>query len=590
MNLSFRIIMCACIIILFSSKLFSQHRIYIDLNDRVEDLFYVEVIPENLSKENNIFNFAATAPGAYQRMDLGRFVKSFQAFDENEDEIETEQISINRWKIAEPEKVARVLYLISETWDPPVEKDPIYRMAGSSIENDHILINGNCVFGYFEGMQKHPIELKLMYPSNWIVGTALETNGDEYYDVDDYDHIVDSPILMGELTEASVDISGTEVAVFTYSKTGLIKSNDLLESVKDILYAAEKFTDGLPVDRYAFLFHFEDQAAGAWEHNYSSIYVMQEGELTPQRIQNLRSVVAHEFYHIITPLHIHSELVSNFNYVEPNLSQHIWLYEGVTEWASDALQLRDGLISLEEYLTQITVKLRQADNFNQEISLRDLSVNSFELQDQFYIFYCRGAVVASLLDLKLLELSNGEMGLREVLNKLVEDYGHQKPIDEEKFFDEFVDRTYPEIANFINNYIKDVQKLPLEELYENIGVNYVEVAGYDSNSVQFELGVGFKDNKFVVTKVENEDYGVQLGDVYFKFNGEEITLQNVQAIFTEIATYKAGDKAKITFKRGDQEFEVEITYPPRKIKHNFEILEDASDEQLKMREVYVKNL
>ncbi len=577
------------ILILFSFTT-AQHKIYVDLNEREDDLFYVEVLPENLSKENNIFNFAATAPGAYQRMNLGRYVKSFQAFDENEEEIETEQISLNRWKITEPEKVERVFYLISETWDPPVDKDPIYRMAGSSIEANNVLINGNCVFGYFEGMQKHPINLKLSCPSEWIVGTALEKNGDDYYVVDDFDHIVDSPILAGELTEASLDISGTKVDVFTYSKTGLIKSQDLLNSVKDILYAAEKFTDGLPVDRYSFLFHFEDVSAGAWEHNKSSIYAMQETELTDKVIRNLRSVVAHEFFHIVTPLNIHSELVSNFNYVEPNLSQHIWLYEGVTEWASDVLQLRDGLISLEQFLTEMTIKLRQADNFNQELSLRDLSVNAFELQDQFYTFYCRGAVVASLLDLKLLELSGGERGLREVINELAKDYGPKKPIDEETFFSEFVNRTYPEVEGFINDYIKDVQKLPLKDLYKNVGVEYVEVAGFDSSGVGFDLGIGFKDNKFVVTKVENKDYGVKLGDVYYKYNGDEITLENVQGIFIGFASYKPGDSANITFKREEEEFEIEYVFPPRKIKHSFEILENASEEQLELREVFIKNL
>ncbi|MGD8782122.1 MAG: peptidase [Ignavibacteria bacterium] len=586
----FRAFSFVLLILMLSSFVKSQHIVHVDLNEREDDLFYVEVFPEKLSKENGVFNFAATAPGAYQRMDLGRYVKSFQAFDKDEYEIEVEQISTNRWKIAEPEKVERIFYLIAETWDTPVEKDPIYRMAGSSIEDDNVLINGNCVFGYFDGMQHYPVNLELSYPSDWIVGTALEKNGNDYYVVEDYDHIVDSPILAGELSKASLDISGTEVDVFTYSKTGLIKSQDLLDSVEDILFAAEDFINGLPVDRYAFLFHFEDVGAGAWEHNYSSIYVMQESELTDQVIQDLRSIVAHEFFHIVTPLHIHSELVSNFNFAEPDLSQHTWFYEGVTEWASDILQLRDSLITLEEYLAQMTIKLRQAENFNHELSLRDLSENAIELQDQFYLFYCRGAAVASLLDLKLLKLSGGKRGLREVINELAKDYGTEKPFGEKSFFDEFVNRTYPEIKDFIDNYIKDAKKLPLKELYEEIGVKYIEVAGYDSSRIGFDLGIGFKDNKFVVTKVENDEYDIRLGDVYYKYNGEEITQENVQEIFIGLTSSQPGDTAKITFKRGEEEFEIEYVFKPRRIKHSFEISENATEEQLKLREVFMKNL
>ncbi|OGU77054.1 MAG: hypothetical protein A2V93_01970 [Ignavibacteria bacterium RBG_16_34_14] len=53
-----------------------QQRFYINLNDRDNDLFTVTIIPENLSDENNIFQFASTAPGTYQRMDIGKYVKS----------------------------------------------------------------------------------------------------------------------------------------------------------------------------------------------------------------------------------------------------------------------------------------------------------------------------------------------------------------------------------------------------------------------------------------------------------------------------------------------------------------------------------
>ena len=40
-----------------------------------------------------------------------------------------------------------------------------------------------------------------------------------------------------------------------------------------MLEAAGRFLGRLPVDRYTFLYHFEDQPAGAWEHSLSSEYV-----------------------------------------------------------------------------------------------------------------------------------------------------------------------------------------------------------------------------------------------------------------------------------------------------------------------------
>ena len=53
----------------------------INLNNRLDDTFKVIVTAPKLSAENNIFQFASTAPGTYQVMDMGRFVKSFTAMD-----------------------------------------------------------------------------------------------------------------------------------------------------------------------------------------------------------------------------------------------------------------------------------------------------------------------------------------------------------------------------------------------------------------------------------------------------------------------------------------------------------------------------
>ena len=53
----------------------------IDLNRRGDDLFHVTLRVSGLSAKNAVYQFAATAPGTYQVMNIGRYVKSFEAFD-----------------------------------------------------------------------------------------------------------------------------------------------------------------------------------------------------------------------------------------------------------------------------------------------------------------------------------------------------------------------------------------------------------------------------------------------------------------------------------------------------------------------------
>ncbi len=569
----------------------AQHKFFVNLNDRSDDLFKVTLIPEKLSGQNKIYQFASTAPGTYQIMDIGRFVRSFQAYDSKGIELGSKQVSTNQWELEEPKKTAKIIYTIAETWDTPVKENPVYAMSGSSIEEDHVLINGQCVFGYFHGMNKTPIKIKLEYPNKWLVGTALKLNSDGFYDAVDYDYIVDSPILLGNLTKATTKIENTTIDVLTYSKTGKINSDQLLLLLEDIIGATSQFTQGLPVDRYTFLFHFEKFSAGAWEHNYSSFYVFQETELTDLVANELKSVAAHEFYHIVTPLNIHSELVGNFNFEKPTMSQHIWLYEGVTEWASDILQLRDYLITLEEYIKQVKSKLSANDNFDQSISLTELSLNSTARQDQYPNIYQKGALIAGLLDIRLLELSNGKKGLREVINKLYKDYGIERAFSEKDFFNEFTNRTYPEISDFINRYIKGTDKLPIKEYYGKIGIEYKEFAGIDSSKISLGFGIGVKDGKFIVTNVENPSAdGIKAGDYIIKVNGEDVDLQNAQTKFAFISKMKVGESFMLTAQSDGEQRELKVTMQPRKIKHQLIIKEDATEEQLNLRSAWMKNL
>lgn len=576
------------------NSIYSQQKFFINLNDRKDDLFKVTLINEKLTQKNKIFQFASTAPGTYQTMDIGRFVKSFESFDKNGNKLGVKQISTNQWELAEPVKTAKIVYTVAETWDTPVEKKSIYEMCGSSIEDDHVFINGQCVLGYFHGMQKTPIKIKINFPGEWNAGTSLKLDKEGFYYAKDFDFAVDSPILLGKLTKASLKVEKTMVDIYTYSKTGKVTSDQIMKLSEEVLKATSIFTEGLPVDRYVFLFHFEGgvkMASGAWEHNYSSAYVMGENPLTKKSSDNLRSTVAHEFYHIITPLNIHSELIGNFNFEKPVMSKHIWFYEGLTEWASWALQLRNNVVNLDEYLLEMETKLKGNDNYNQNISLVELSLRSTELQNEYPNIYQKGAIVGFLIDIELLAKSGGKRGLREVINKLYKDYGVNKSFSEENFFNEFVKRTDASMKSFIEKYIKGTEKLPVKECFAKIGIDYKEFAGVDNSRSSLGFGIGEKEGKVYIRSVQIEyDKGVRQGDTILKVEGEEIIAQNKTKKLTLLWSLKTGESAKLTVLRNGQAVDVIAYKRPNPIKHKLAVIENASPEQIALRNAWLKNL
>jgi predicted metalloprotease with PDZ domain len=346
-------VIAALYFLLSFSVIYPQQKFTVDLSDTSNHLFKVTLYPEPMTDQNKIYQFAASAPGTYEIMDIGRFVQTFKAFDNKEKEITVRQISTNQWEISDPVKTSKVVYTVNDTWHSNVKEHAIYLMAGSNLENNNALINGQCVFGYFTGKQDVPVYIKINSPAGWETATALTKNGEGYYTANNYDMVVDSPILSGNLTEAETQIGKCKVSIYTFSKTGLLKSDEILGSVKNILKAEDEFIEGLPVDHYTFLFHFGDVTNGAWEHMYSSEYIYKELPLSDLFHDDLRSVIAHEFFHIVTPLNIHSQLIEPFNFVNPVMSQHLWFYEGTTEWAAWILQLRAGIISLDDYITSM---------------------------------------------------------------------------------------------------------------------------------------------------------------------------------------------------------------------------------------------
>ncbi len=569
----------------------------VNLNDRADDLFKVVLNVRGLAAENNVFQFAATAPGTYQTMDIGRFVRSFKAYDKKGREIPTRQLNTNQWELTSPKKVRKIAYQIAETWDTPVSTNKIYNMCGTSLEQDHALINGQGVFGYLKGLQSAPMKLKLDYPQNWTVGTALKTDDQGYYLINNYDYVVDSPIMAGSsLTKADTTYDGTRIELFTYSKTGKIKSSDLLSNMTTMLNAVHKFVVRFPVDRYTFLFHFEDQDWGAWEHSYSSEYVMKEQDFSPAFAHNVTDIASHEFFHIITPLNIHSEIIERFNFVTPTPSQHLWLYEGTTEWASDIMQLRAGMITLEEYLKDMQQKLYFNDQFGSDYSLLELSLTSYtpEGQKRYGNIYNRGAATAALLDIRLLELSGGKKGLREVINELSREYGPSKAFPENEFFSIFASKTYPEINDFFNRYVKGKEPLPLKEYFGKLGIRYTASLKTDKRVKDLGYEILAPGGVLTVVKVNDiqQKAGLADGDQIISVNGTNITLANANEELGRVFQMAAGGSyTMVVNRKGKHEtLKLMMLDKQEEKRHIFEPEADATAEQLALRKAWMANL
>lgn len=465
---------------LWTADAAAQLHYTVDVRDGASHTAQVTLRVDSLPARDSVFQFAATAPGTYQTMNIGRYVRGLRATDGQGREIATRQLTTNTWLVSEPRRVRQVSYRIADTWNTPVTEFPIYPMAGSEIDTDHALLNPHALLGFPRSMQRSRVTMRLVHPAGWTVVTPL-SEGRDGYEADSYDHMVDSPFLLGNsLSMASLDVKGVPVRIAVYSQSRRITAPELMESMRGMLNAAGQFIGEMPVDRYVFLFRFTPKspgATGAWEHSYSSTYVFPDTVLTPRYAAQITSTAAHEFFHIVTPLNIHSEIVEHFNFETPTPSQHLWLYESVTEWASDKMQQEGGLMPVDRYLAEMAGKLWvDRTYFDSTYSLAKIAETSFTTEGakQFGNVYMRGALIAALLDIRLLQLSDGRTGLRHLVRGLARDYGKSRPFPEDSLFGIIAARTSPEILDFFDRYVKGAERPPVREYYALLGIDLVE--------------------------------------------------------------------------------------------------------------------
>jgi predicted metalloprotease with PDZ domain len=474
-------------------------------------------------------------------------------------------------------------------------------MAGTGINEDCIVLNTFGVIGFFEKLQSLPVKMKLDYNPNWVLGTSLLRDDDGYFIAESYDYFVDSPILMGELTTATTKVNDIEVGVYVYSPDNSRNAENIMELADTLLQAMGEFIGYSPVTHYNYLMCFLDektfmevgfQGAGALEHSYSSLFVYPG---FGQFGSDVQDNMAHEFLHILTPLNLHSNLIEPFNFEIPTASEHLWLYEGVTEWESDVVQMRGGLISIDEYLKILSNKITTSDHFKQNISLTEMSkdVYSEVITMQFLNFYEKGAVTAAMLDIRLLDLSNGTRGLRDVFLDLVEQYGENKPFPEDEFFNIFVENTYPEIKEFIEDYIEGTKPLPYVEYMAKLGFNYIDERPSENTGPSLGVQIGMNEHQQLIvmgTDENSANSGLKEGDVPIKILNTEVTMENIREIFGKILSMKVGETVNMIVQRGDEEVEINLTLHQRIDRHIFESMDTMTEQQKKLREAWSKNI
>jgi predicted metalloprotease with PDZ domain len=591
------------------SQTFTQSVYVANAKSSPQGKMQVTAIPDPVLTFPRAFSFPRMVPGTYAVYDFGRFVDTLHFYINGERRV-LPRSSTNHWDFSvRPDSV---VYTVSQTWFHKAYNQYVFEPAGTLFDSAECYVfNNHAIFGYWEETTSMPVEAIIHTHPDFFPASGLDfervSPATVVFKSESYHQWVDSPVMLFVPDTVSLKVGSTDVLVAIYNPSKSIRATDVAETLNEMLFGTLRFLEKLPVERYAFLIYMPDKmrsvSAGALEHSFSSFYYLPF--MGKQASLNMiQDVGAHEFFHILTPLNLHAIQIHDFDYDTPQMSAHLWLYEGVTEYNSGLMQVRENLMDETAFLAWILDKKRNAGAYREDISFWDLSLYALDKhKDQYGNVYQKGALIGLALDLLILSENEGKLNLLSVLKSLSRKYGQDRPFEDEKLFGEIGAIAGSPVQKFLEQHIKGTKPLPLDSLLQLAGYQY------NTNYKLPRLNPGFHIGSLNFNRAVNAWYiaskgdilkhgrkgGLQMGDVLISLNGQSIESDTGRETLKRILD-SADKNQSITLlisrktKKGEQRKELKIkpsvsfeAQGPRLVS-----VENPNSRQLQIRGAWIK--
>lgn len=521
------------------------------------------------------FHFPKTVPGTYSIDDYGRFVEGIKFLDNKGKELAFTKVNDNTYSLKNAKDLSKITYLVNDSFDDEMDTSKhkaVFSPSGTDIEAGKVyLINTHGFVGYIDNMQDVPYQLVIQKPADFYGTTALvdqdKSEATDTFTLANYAKVTDSPLMYTKPDYITFNAGGMDLVLGVYSPSGKYKAADFKDNLEKMVVAQKKFLGDMNTNKkYAIMLYLaggdgpQIKGFGALEHHESTSVVLPEMMPKEAIDKTITDVVSHEFFHTVNPLKTHSEEIHYFDYADPKMSQHLWMYEGGTEYFANLFQIQEGLITKEEFLQRMNEKITNSKNYNDTMPFTVMSKNVLldEYKDQYRNVYEKGALLAMCLDIELRKLSNGEMGYRDMIRKLSQRFGENKPFKDDKLIDELVTVTgYPQVKDFYNKYIAGSQPTPYAQYLTMVGV---ELKKQETPPIFWfikdpnQTGYDEKANAFVFDESSAlspfaKSIGFKITDKIVALDGKTINIQNIQDFINYSKTIKEGQNVTVTILR-----------------------------------------
>lgn len=412
-------------------------------------------------------------PGSYLIREYARHVQSFSSVDAGGSPLTWGKINKNTWQVdtkGSKEIVAKYLVYSNEL-----------TVRTNELNDEHAFWNNAAALFFVKDQLNVPSTVKVNPFGNWRVGTGLPAVAGQAntFRAEDYDILYDSPFEVSDFTEIKFDVRGVPHR-YVITGEGNYDAQKLATDTTKIVEEGAKIFGSIPYKDYTLILNL--RGGGGLEHlNSTALQANRFAFRSDARYKGFLGLVAHEHFHAWNVKRIRPDALGPFDYENENYTKLLWVAEGGTEYYSNLILLRAGLITAKEYLRDRATGIKQLQERpgRFETSVEEASFDAwikYYRPDENAInnqisYYDKGEIVNMLLDVSIRTASGGAKSLDDVMRHLYNEFSRKgknfTPDDYQKASESMAGRS---LDDFFAKYVRGRAEIDYSAIVSGIGL------------------------------------------------------------------------------------------------------------------------
>jgi predicted metalloprotease with PDZ domain len=421
-------------------------------------------------------------PGFYRVENYAAKVQDLAARTPDGQALKVEQPKKNRWRIETGgAKTVLVSYKLLCTGRS---------VTGNWVGPDRAVLNGGPSFPTLVDKVKRPHDVVLELPAAWKSSmTSLDAAPGakpHHYRAPDFDALVDSPLVAGDLAVDEFTVDGSKHYVVAAGDVGAWDGKRAAAELEKIVQENRRMWGMLPFKKYVFLFVVQEKGGGGGglEHANSAL-MFANASATRGQAPNLRWLcfVSHEYFHAFNVKRLRPVELGPFDYEKEPRTSGLWVAEGLTTYYGDLLVCRAGIGEVKDHLARLSSHIAQLQKspgrLVQTLEQASLDVWTSGLSGvgsnpKTVSYYVKGPVVGWLLDAKVRSATQGAKSLDDVMRLALQRYGGEKGFTADQFRQTAEDVAGVSLKEPFRKWLATTDELDYSEALEWFGLRFAE--------------------------------------------------------------------------------------------------------------------